>query len=489
VAFAPCRRHSTKKSFKAKVVIAQPTTLSQPRPDRVYDREISHGIICLDDLDLDDLVRYIESREARKDYLRWLHLLNAAFLCLREEKAIASALHRDMAKDAGRHWPDAVFAQGLKLWRSGNKWQWPQEKSNGIKTLIKILDRLEDVAPVIQAIGNHEGLLRGGLKANGDIFVVDGHDERLADIGAGVILPWARERLFSGSRAQKPSTERMIEWSLIDLPGEISLVRDEAAIASMAEKFTQPVETEVWRKNGGHQKEIRPCPSAPRGLKSPQNKAALEALGHAATDIGSVIEPMLEGKRPDLILSMLSEAYSSYKIVERTRVSMPGFRGYFGVAHARDYRGMPRAWLIGVDIDIQAFSMRMGFKSELRRHAGDLYNRPLSVMERAERNAPGISLFGHQLTMRNPLHRVYVDGLHCSFESGPQITAAQGIEPEPAPGEISWRGVLAKSILPSTKSWPYAQDLEKLRQAGQEQIFTVGSPDLDRICDLILNFE
>lgn len=186
---------------------------SHNRGSGCRERRVGKGFICLDDLRLEDLGYYINSRKAREKYLGFLHLFDEAQRVLKsEEHAINETL--DEMKASGIRGSDAELRTALRLWRGGNKWGWPEKEShyNRLAHLCEVMKLSEtDVIKAFNAtVGKFESLdvVQIEATAAGNLRVIAPRGVELL----GVEVPSALVTTFSwrprsGFRLTGTSTE------------------------------------------------------------------------------------------------------------------------------------------------------------------------------------------------------------------------------------------------------------------------------------------
>lgn len=144
---------------------------------------------------------YIQSRKARADYGRWLHLFNAARALIKSEEAEQARILQEIYPNASSTTTD-LFARAMKLWRAGNKWGWP-ESDRQRAGLNKILARLTQSQAIDALIARHERVLQAGIRANGDIFVIT--DRECETLPGGIVLPWLTEVTYASPASRHPN--------------------------------------------------------------------------------------------------------------------------------------------------------------------------------------------------------------------------------------------------------------------------------------------
>lgn len=373
---APAQRKAYGKpprDFEAKVRLSFLRPIQIYAPDQVPDRDQVSGVLCLDRCQIDDIAYYADSRAARREYLQFAHLLNRAYDLLAKDRDQTFALAE--ALDIAASGIDLdIFEAAVRLWRSGNKWRWPE--SDAAHTLVLKISRLMTDPATMDFIRAQNGAMRGGITAKGTIFVncvAEAHP--LYD---GVDMPWLEELQFSNLRAKKSSRSKTITWSCYEKPGQISLFHDAALEADFLDRCA-PFETitKSWRSN--HTTRTVRAWKVPRGLFDAENS---EALSNARAPRSAIQDArrMLEGHDPEAALHWMRETYGAYR-APNSIVEVPELRISLAVVSFTDDDMIPRSWVLNGVISPEAIAIRDGNLEEVRGILRDVYANPENVFE------------------------------------------------------------------------------------------------------------
>lgn len=410
VARAPAERSGYRikeRQFEAKVVVKRPLPARDGRPDSLLNTWVAEGLLCLDRVTLEDIDYYANSRAARVSYLQYAHLLTKAREILGREAQIARGL-LDGLRDAGHDFDEAAIQHALPLWRSANKWGWP-EKETQVKALLKLADRFKDEANIKALIESQPDMLWGGLRANGDVFVVC--DSLNATLPDGTALPWLEERIISNIRTGAVKRRTSRSWAENDRIGEITLVRcDKAQKAFLSRCAPSQTITLGW-KNEQLTIDAWRCP---RGLYDVANEAALaDAAENTAT--ADLVHGLLDNDNPEVMQEWLAQVFASYR-APNNRVELQTLKGSLAFAWAVDYDLMPRAWVIDVEIDMLELAAMHGEEELLLKHMKRVYAQPQKVLRRTMADPRPVRVFGRRLGFQSNLAKTWLSTPCLSFE-------------------------------------------------------------------------
>jgi len=474
----PDRRDpSADRAFTAKVTLLSPPSLRMRRA--IYTPSVSNGVLCLDGVTIADLEYYMTSRAARAEYLEYHHLMKKAWEVLKAEAGISGPVVRKIAEIAAC--PDlARIARALELWRSANRWGWPENDKDRL-AVAKIANRLGEV-PAIGAFLAEAGALRGGVKVNGDIWGVFADPE--AVLADGTPMPWITEATWRGPAATGPRSTRRISWSEQVPIGLLETWSDPDALASFLDDLA-PQRTETSRRYGPERTETSRGWRVPHGLYDAKNAKILERV---ATDTRACrdFKPVLLEKDPAAIENWVDMTFDGYKTSGKNHiVQLPDFYAWFGLAHATtETDEMPLSWLIGIRVSMDRFGWNNGARAKVMERINRLYANPARIQERLGAGATrsGVTFITTRLTLEDPLHRRWVDGARCTTSLPPSLADKNhkiAIDPR-----IGWRDAMAQRLVEPDKTEQYTRIISAeslLRGAGR--ITIVAPPEASAILD------
>lgn len=424
------------KAFSAKVRICKPAELRPNAPESVIGREVSEGLLCLDQAMVEDIDYYANSRAAREHYLRFAHLLNMAREILASDQKQAEQL----ASEQGVTNDTKTYAKALRLWRSGNKWQWPSKDAHH-KAIAKIMNHLNDKDDLTDLFECQERLVRGGVKANGDVFALcDTLEETLPD---GTPLPWLEERVIGNVKTGKVKKTDARHWEEHDRPGEMTLYTWEEAknrfldrVAPMTEFTSKGIGSNETRKSRQWQ--------IARGLFSADNVKRLGDIAQNDLTPREVLS-LLENKDKEEFRAALLSVFENYQSKDY-RVSIPKLRTSLGLAWGIGEDAIPRAYVIDAIIDMRVLSYKVGEHDLLNECLDRIYAHPDQVLERIAQTKSAATLVGVSLKTRRSLVDAWHPHLFLSFENEePEIFITHEM-PKDDP-RIGWREILGSTLV------------------------------------------
>jgi len=471
------------RSFKARVTIARPRRIRDMHPGDIPGRELSDGLLCLDRATLEDLDHYVASRAARVEYLDYAHLLNRARRLLMEEKIQANSLVTSNYSPTGS--PDAErLDTALHLWRSGNKWQWPT-KAGQLKTIRKIADHLADEDEDLTGLFEcQEWIVRGGVKANGDVFALCDTLER--SLPGGAQLPWLEERIFSSVRTGKVRKTSIRHWEEVDRAGELTCFTWDDARDRFLDRCA-PRKTFEASFTGSRSSWTERSWQVARGLFDSANAGVLEDIPYQSETPREVMA-LVNGTDIDAVQGWLTSVTENYRAPNR-KVEMPRVRASLGLAWATGPDDIPRAWIIDVVIDMQALAHQHGETEHLKACLRSVYAEPQKVFDRIARGGSAVTLQVKSLKKKGSLAQAWSGHPYLSFDNeDPQLCIAYGM-PKDDP-RIGWKEALATAFaakdvaIPDQHFSPRGWSAEALvNAAGDIGLLTAkGGADAIRAC-------
>jgi len=470
------------KPFSAKVTIVRPSVMRRSCPETIIQRDVEEGLLCLDGCTLEEIDYYANSRAARQQYLEYAHLFTRARTILREEALRIEGIVEDL-RSADDSVEKAAFEKALRLWRSGNKWGWPDRDAHR-KTIVKIARQMENPDAAVAALEAHDHLVRGGIRSNGDLFAIC--DSDLHELSEGFSLPWLEERTITSIRTGSIKSSRLRAYSELDEAGEMTLVQDASALQAFLDRCApgQPIMR-------GHGKDARPEVVAAwrvsRGLFDPKSAPVLDRVRNNQATI-SEIKRLVDGSDRAGIASWLAECYRSYRAPNNI-VQMPHIRASLALAYAVDQHHLPRAWVIDVDLSVDELAWRHGLRDEVRECVRSVYAKPDKILERIDANALGVRLRACKIGGSMPLAARWQDHPCLSFETlGDKIMRDWSMPRDD--DRIGWRQTLAARITePDTRkkdgmfgSQTYSSEVLIEASEGLHVIAGDGAEDLLDIC-------
>lgn len=430
---APARRRSYGKpprDFDAKTRLAWPRAVPVEMPDQVPDIRCVAGVLCLDHCRLEDIAYYAENRAARRDYMQFAHLLNLAHDILARDREETSTLAEALDIDAAGIDHDA-FETAVRLWRSGNKWRWP-ETGTALGAILKIARMIAN-PETVDFIRSQADATCGGVTARGTIFVHCASETYPLHDAAD--LPWLDELHYSSLRAKKFTRFKTITWSGREKPGQLVLFRDAAREAEFLDRCA-PLETIARR--GLHDRSTRTVRAwkVPRGLFDIENQQALLEAQSPRTAILDA-QRMLEGKDPEEALHWLRETYRAYR-APHSIVETPDLRISLAVVSFVDEDRIPRSWVLNGVLFPEAIAIRDGNGDDLQNILREVYANPDKVFASISSRVILGDLHLRQLSRSGNLSRRWSGALESSFDNtGTRLDAARYPD---------WRKAIAAAI-------------------------------------------
>lgn len=417
---APALRDSYNKpirEFDANVRLAQPASLTPEYPDRAPAISCAEGVLCLDHCRLEDVTYYIESRAARRQYLRFAHLLNAAHETLTSDRAQAEILAGQMdIESAGLDF--STFDSALHLWRSGNKWRWPQS-SAARKKILTIAKHIAN-PKIVDTIKAQDNLLRGGVTASGKIFAFcDTTHHALVD---ATPLPWLEERILS-DRKTAPHDGSLVTWSPHDRPGYKTLHHDTARETRFLDRCAPFKSITSGFGQNRTQRNIRAW-KAPRGLFDAVNH---NAINDAATERDGVhiFNALLRGAARDNLRHHVREVYRTYRspdqIVQKATLQIS-----LGVVTMLNEDGLPAAWLLNGVIKPDALALQHGERDYVRSFIDRTYASPDRIFDNLDKHTHPADICIQPLALSHNLARAWISAPQLTFhDAGHSLLHAQ----------------------------------------------------------------
>ena len=424
------------RAFSAKVTIVTPKKLRDNRPDLITDREIAEGLLCLDHCTLEDVRYYMNSRAARQSYLAHAHIFNKAHATLAAERKMENDLLVTVQPEGDVIDPEA-FTAALRLWRSGNKWVWPQTDAQ-LKSFKKLIDRFGDLEDIHSLLEGQERLVRGGIKANGDVFALCDTAQRSLPCGAP--LPWLEERIISNTVTGKIKKTSLRTWHENDEAGETTIYNWGHMEQQFKKRCAPPVEAKIWngRKN---ETQLVDGWAVSRGLFDASNASRLDTIcdSSCVSDIG----PLILGQRNEDLEEWLREVRYNYK-APNGNVQLGALRQSVALVHAWDNtNNMPAAWVIDVEINVYPLAYSLGLVDDVKAHAGLIYANAARVVERIANAGSGINLVAKRLHSGMPLADAWNEHLCLSFDDEQSFIDTQHSMPKSDP-KIGWKQAFAR---------------------------------------------
>lgn len=455
------------RTFDAKVTIKRPTRTRHARPDSLLDHWIADGVLCLDTVTLEDIDYYANSRAAREAYLRYAHLLVAARKVLHEERQTALALV-DELRAAGFAFEDAYMTRALRLWRSANKWGWPEKESQR-KALATLAARLADEDEIRTFVEGEADMLWGGLRANGDVFVVS--DTVRASLPDGTALPWLEEKVVANIRTGRVKRQATRTWTENSALGELTLVRSESRCAAFLARCAPPQEiTTGGIMKSNQRKETIHGWRCPRGLFDASNREAFVDAGRA-TGMAKMAEALIDNSRPELLQELLGAVFEGYQ-APNNKIEHPTLKGSLALAWAIDYDLMPKAWVVNVEIDILELAALHGEEDQLYAHLERIYAQPKKKLERTLENPRPVRVYARPLGFANNLAKVWQSEPCLSFDSVESRLAIYEDHLRNRP-EIGWKEVLGSTF--AEKDGSFGKSPFSYRGASVESVLDASS--------------
>lgn len=439
VARAPAKRSGYRvkeRQFEAKVVVKRPLPAREGRPDTLLSAWVAEGLLCLDRVTLEDIDYYANSRAARASYLQYAHLLTKAREILRAEAQIAGDL-LDGLRDAGHDFDEAAMQRALPLWRAANKWGWP-EKETQVKVLLKLAERFKDEAAIKALIKSQPDMLWGGLRANGDVFVIC--DSLNAALPDGTALPWLEERVISNIQTGAVKRRSTRSWVEDEKISELTLVQCNKARAQFLSRCAPSQTITLSWKDEQLTIDAWRCP---RGLFDTANEAALaDTVANTAT--ADLVRGLVDNEDPEVMREWLRQVFASYR-APKNRVELQTLKGSLAFAWAVDYDLMPRAWVIDVEIDMLELAAMHGEEELLLEQMKRVYAQPQKVLRRTMADPRPVRIFARRLGLQSNLAKKWQATPCLSFE---EIEARLMCYEDHLRGnpDIGWKDALASTF-------------------------------------------
>ncbi|MFZ3583980.1 hypothetical protein ACOI1H_17660 [Loktanella sp. DJP18] len=425
--------------FDAKVTIATPRELSAGRPDYIPHREIAEGLLCIDNCTLEDVTYYMNSRAARQSYLNHAHLLNEAFRILSSERAHDLTL-LDTLRNDGAALHDDTFRAALRLWRAGNKWGWPETKAHR-NAVLKVSDRLANRDDIISLLEGVERMIRGGIKSNGDVFALcDTADRRMP---GGEALPWLTEVIITNFKTGKEARSSLKTWSERDEVGELTLTTWDDMREQFMSRVAPMIEADGWKDRRQQKISVRGW-STPRGLFDAANAKVVDTI--TASNVVEATRWLMEGESHEDLVKLLAQVYDGHKI-QSGYVKKGRIRQSVALMHGITHESLPAAWVLDVEIDIDALAYHRGLVDEVGRRVRTrgLYGNPDRVLGKIKVRGEGLCIIVKRLSAGRPLTKVWKMEPCLSFDEDQDVLLA-GHEIPKDDTRLSWKQVLASRI-------------------------------------------
>ena len=490
------RRQST-----TPVALARPRSAdhTRHRPEMMHDPRLADGWLCIDDLDVATIDRYLASREARASHHDWIHhFVMARDLLAREEADTAhlaerlgadtdtnsasnTGADRTPQESAGTNGSAGdVFRHALQFWRRTRKWAWPDTDGKTAQVM-KIAARMGEIS-AIRALAETHGSsdwLRAGLKPNGDIFVItDTPKQCLAD---NTPLPWMTQTLYRAPRAGRPCSETLVSWFDLDKADYLTLLRNEAAENRALDRLAPQVErTQKTPLSGSKTLTIRPW-LTPLAWCDPAARDAMTRIEENGALARAIID-LMEGNRQDMLLSWLDTAYTNRRVERDRRVQIPRAGFDLGFLSGTSANGLPTAWKAQLWIDLPHLAWALGLQTRVRAHVQAIYQSPEKVIERISNTAHTWSNPTVMRLSRAPVAQdLCVEDICLSVDH-----ASAGLFKAHAGNDrLTWReGIAWLATDPEVKNWMPVYTADKLRDAAQ-RIHVIGSIDSMRLMEVL----
>ncbi len=335
-------------------------------------RVLRDGVLCLDRADSATLRRYINSRQERASYLRWLALFMGALPIVeareRADRALVSQLERARPELSG------ALPEAVRLTREAGRGEISPQR------VLALADRLGRAASL--TLGDPGCQLR--MRANGDLVRITGvRDPRAAAIRAP-LLEATVLRSWSGADAREGAS-RLIPFSHVPELGE-TVIRSRIG----------PEETASARA------------AAAPGLRDP---AAFELLRSLCEEgRAEAVRDLIEragAADPEDLETWLKRVRQENHESNQKMVQIPSFVVPAGVAlMERPGKGWT-AWALRVALDPVLLAFRAGRADLVGRMCTGLYRKPEvgfeRLRERAETDRPPLTLELSRLNDTRPL--------------------------------------------------------------------------------------
>lgn len=437
---APIRKNNYRtapKVINAKVRIATPRKPRDGYPNDIFLRDLSSGLLCLDHCTIGDIDYYANSRSARVAYLQYGHLLMEARKLLEYERIERDGVAGQLFEDHVLIDEDA-FTTSLKLWRSGNKWRWPVG-SGHFKSLLKIANHMNDKENLIGLFDCQEHFVRGGIKANGDVFALcDTLKEHLPD---GTPLPWLEERIFKNVKTGRVAQTNVRHWQEHDASGEMTIYIWDDMLNRFMDRCAPKMSYNYWTSKGDVETVDRNW-LVPRGLHSASNRDIIHDASRA--DTITRINDLVSGQSMDLLDELLEQVIAT-RNVKNGYVTFPELRTSVYVAWKDASDGKPIAWVIDAVIDIKRLAIEHGRQDYLLKRLDTVISDPQKSIDRTLASPHALTLKVRNATMRDNISDIWIPDFCLSFdESGTEISRRYGIPDDPA---LGWKEVLSTAFI------------------------------------------
>lgn len=453
------RKDTASAPIKANVAISSPRHWNDPKAYSLFDRSICPGVICVDDLSLAEMDYYIASREARTSYARWLHLFNRTRTLVRSEEDRNAELIAELVPNAGTA-EAQLFRQALKLWRSGNKWGWP-ETAAAKQLVLKLMERTTAAASIQDLAARHTRVMQVEMKPNGDIAII--HDETPRSMADGTPLPWFTEVLYASPASRKAKAERLISWFDLERNGQTIFQQDNSLQADIHERLAPAKEL---KDHFGKSRGILPHWRIPSAYA---DTSMAEILDKIASNHETVAEltSVINGTGNTWLRSYLDDSFANYESSRDYGVQLPVAHAHIGLIHGGQEDGVKSAWLVGVSILAREFAWANGLKDEVTRHCHRLYASPSRVIAKLDKMVhPGVMITYDRISTETSGRSIYTPVVCLSSMSEKTVLAAP---PLTEPTVTGWREALATKITsPATRGWDLKYDPEALKASGSK---------------------
>jgi len=356
----------------AELIVQLPTrevygsrTMNTPLTVREADGTVlPEGVLCLDRADSVTLRRYINSRQERATYLRWLALFMGALPVLEARERV----ERDLADQLGRTRPDlhGVLPEAIRLTREANKGQVGPEQGDRV---IALCDRLTRALTV--TLGDPGAQLR--MRANGDLVrITEVRDARAAEariplLEATILKSWS-------AAAPREGASRLIPFSHLPETGE-TVIRTTIG----------PVETAAARAG-----------AAP-GLRDPASFDLVRILsGEGWTEEVTRLLDQAERAEEHVLREWIEEVLRQNYESSNKRAKIPSLVVPVGVALLEEPRRGWTAWALRIAIDPVMLAFRNGRADLVGHLCNRLYENPETgfnrLRDRAARDMDPITI-------------------------------------------------------------------------------------------------
>jgi hypothetical protein len=353
----------------AKIIISQPASNIRSSYDYVVNRQahktvVANGILLLDNLSIEDLTYYINSRAARKNYTGYIEQFHEARNFLIAEKAEMDAAL------AGIQYDPEVIKVAAHCWRSENKWIIPTTDKHKA-AIVKIAKAMLKASQGLIK-GHYEGAVQVSVKSNGAI--VWRLPEHGAILPAGLDAPWLLEYTGTGKK------------------GTIVL----------ADPLPSPAEIVMHKTPGFFESLTDRIKAFPEGLLDPKNAQAFDSIMSMDRPIKKITKVLKKDDGDNFLQWMVEDAFFDYKDTSRG-IKLGRTRTDIGIITMENNRKENVCFLVSATTYSPSLAFLLNEGEMVVAEADALYMNPACAVEAIRKRIPANIAF-YELKKSRQLH-------------------------------------------------------------------------------------